>query len=191
MNTKPSNGSEGRISAEDFCPECGSGAVSTRIERQTFPYGEGMEAVELEVSVPVKVCSECGFEYLDESAEGIKHEAVCNYLGVLTPKLIRKIREEYGLSRAEFSKLTRLGEATLNRWENGILIQNQAYDRYLRLLRFPENVRRMEAELSAGSHHSSGTVISFQSYRFRAVKDDRAAREGGANFQLRKRAVLA
>ena len=46
------------------------------------------------------------------------------------------------MSRADFSRLTGLGEATLNRWENGILIQNAANDRYLRLLKDANNVPR-------------------------------------------------
>jgi putative zinc finger/helix-turn-helix YgiT family protein len=176
------------MSEEQHCPECGDGAVSRRIERQLFPYGEGAEAVELTVLVPVWKCSECGFEFLDESAEAIRHEAVCRHLGVLTPNDIRQMREEYGYSRAEFSRLTRLGEATLNRWENGILIQNQAYDQYLRLLRFPENVRRLQAKRNLGSD-SSGSVVILARYRFRGLKDEASFRRDQAHFQLHKRST--
>ena len=191
MNTKLTGGPEKRGSEEQCCPECGSTRVSTRLERQRFPYGEGSEAVELEAVVPVTKCSECGFEYLDDSAEAIRHEAVCRHLGVLNPDEIRRIREEYGFSRAEFSRLTRLGEATLNRWENGILVQNQAYDRFLRLLRFPENVRRLQTKATLESPLSSGLVISLAAYRFRTLKDEANVRREEKNFQLHKRAALA
>jgi putative zinc finger/helix-turn-helix YgiT family protein len=191
MNTKRTDGKEKRASEEQPCPECGSTRVSTRIERQRFPYGEGAEAVELEALVPVTRCSECGFEFLGESAEAIRHEAVCRHLGVLNPDEIREIREEYGFSRAEFSRLTRLGEATLNRWENGILVQNQAYDRFLRLLSFPENVRRLQVATTAESPHSSGSVVSLAAYRFRALKDEANVRREQTNFQLHKRAASA
>ena len=48
------------------------------------------------------------------------------------------------MSRAAFAKVTGLGEATLNRWENGLLIQNRANDRYLRLLASPGNVQALK-----------------------------------------------
>ena len=41
------------------------------------------------------------------------------------------------MTRAAFTRVTGLGEATLNRWENGIMIQTLANDRYLRLLANP------------------------------------------------------
>ena len=48
------------------------------------------------------------------------------------------------MSRAVFSRLTRIGEASLGRWENGLLIQNLAYDHLLYLLTFPENLERLK-----------------------------------------------
>ena len=107
-------------------------------------FGAGASAVELNVTLPVRVCRSCGFEFLDHEAETLQHDAVCAHLGVLTPKEIRGIRRMHGMSRAEFSRVTGLGEATLNRWENAILIQNAANDRYLRLLARHENVRRLK-----------------------------------------------
>lgn len=182
MNPKVADATAGATERQQ-CPECGSSTISTRLQKQRLPYGDGNRAVELEVLLPVRKCSECGFEYLDDAAETIRHEAVCRHLGVLTPGEIRSIRQEYDLSRADFSRLTRLGEATLTRWENGILIQNPAYDRYLRLLRFPENIQRLEIKDNPTSRGSS-TVVSL--VRFRALKDEDEARRRQADFQLRK-----
>ena len=39
-----------------------------------------------------------------------------------------------------------LGIATVSRWERGVLIQNEANDRFLRLLQFPDNVDRLRGE---------------------------------------------
>jgi len=164
------------------CAECGSTNVETRLEKQQFPYGQGRNTVEIEASVPVRHCLQCGFEFLDGAAESRRHEAVCRHLGVLTPDDIKEIREAYGLSRAEFSRLTRLGEATLTRWESAALIQNAAYDRYLRLLRFPENFRRLQT----GQQNPAGVVVSMTAYRFRALKEE-VARKDQSHFQLRKR----
>ena len=54
------------------------------------------------------------------------------------------------MTRAAFAEMTRLGEASLARWEKGLLIQNPANDQLLYLLRFPENVERLRARPAAG-----------------------------------------
>jgi DNA-binding transcriptional regulator YiaG len=62
----------------------------------------------------------------------------------MTPAEVRAVRQKAGsLSRAEFARITRLGEATIGRWERGELIQNAANDQLLYLLTFPENVVRL------------------------------------------------
>ena len=65
------------------------------------------------------------------------HEAVCEELGLLTPKEITFIRKNlyHMSSMKEFAKLTGLGSASLQRWESGSSMQNPANDKYLRLLR--------------------------------------------------------
>ena len=125
------------------CFDCDADTRRTWGEH-TFTYGRGTDAVELNVDLPVHVCPSCGLEFLDDEAETLKHEAVCAHLGVLSPREIRGIRERYGMLRAAFSKVTGIDEATLNRWENGILIQSAANDRYLRLLEVPDNLHRLE-----------------------------------------------
>ena len=66
---------------------------------------------------------------------------------------IKALREKLGLSRTEFARLTRLGEATIARWERGELIQNAGNDSLLRLLQYEDNVRRLRrrAECSNSS----------------------------------------
>ena len=122
------------------CPQCGSDAVSTSYSRHTFTYGSDDSAVDLTVKLPVRRCNSCDFEYLDEEAERLEHEAICRHFGVLAPAEIRRIRKRYGMTRAAFAQITGLGEASLNRWENGVTIQTHANDRYLRLLARPENM---------------------------------------------------
>jgi DNA-binding transcriptional regulator YiaG len=124
------------------CFECDAPTV-TEWREHAFTYGAGALAVELNVTLPVRICKSCGFEFLDHEAETLQHEAICAHLGVLTPKEIEGIRKMHGMSRARFSAVTGLGEATLNRWEKAILIQNTANDRYLRLLALPDNIRRL------------------------------------------------
>ncbi len=110
-----------------------------------FRYGVGPHAVEIEVTLPVRQCLACGFSFLDKEGEEKQHEAVCKHLGVMPPARIRQLRHSLGLSRAELARLTGLGEATISRWERGALIQNEANDRFLKLLAHKENVKRLKA----------------------------------------------
>jgi len=63
----------------------------------------------------------------------------------MVPAEVLDLRSSYGLTRAEFAEATRIGEASLARWETGQLIQNPANDNFLYLLRFRENWERLKA----------------------------------------------
>jgi YgiT-type zinc finger domain-containing protein len=125
------------------CPQCGRSNILTSTQEQPFTYGKGPEAVQLSVQVPVKSCTDCGLEFLDQSAEELRHTAVCHYLGCMTPLEVASVRRLYKLNRSDFAKVTRIGEASLARWEASSLIQNAAYDQYLYLLTFEENLNRL------------------------------------------------
>src|SRR5262245_29099399 len=112
------------------CPECGKVAVSTKMTPHTFDYGHGSQAIQITVTLPLRVCCQCGFEYYDKESQDARHEAVCKHLGVLTPAQIRQLRQFHNMSRSEFAALTGLGEATIARWERGALVQNPANDKY-------------------------------------------------------------
>lgn len=127
------------VSGKFVCGECGSERIRTSREIYKFPYGVGADTVELSCEVPVRNCADCGFSFIDGEAEDICHEEVCKHLGVIPPSQIKALRELYELTQAQFSEITKLGEATLSRWERGVVIQNQAYDNYLYLLGFKEN----------------------------------------------------
>lgn len=125
------------------CGRCESKKIETTFEDYAFEYGTGKKQIELTASVPVRKCQACGYQFLDEAADDIQHEAVCKHLGVMTPNQVKDLRGLYNLSRAKFSKITKLGEATLARWEKSLLIQNAAYDNYLYLLGWPENLEKI------------------------------------------------
>lgn len=59
---------------------------------------------------------------------------MANLLERLSPNEIRSIRTKHKLSRREFAKLTRFGEASIKRWETGASLQNASADRFLRLI---------------------------------------------------------
>src|ERR1700751_2424549 len=95
---------------ELLCPECGHADIGTVWASRPFPYKDGDNIVQIDVRLPVRKCHSCGFQFLDEQSEDLRQEAVCRYLGVLTPAEIEELRGKYGMSRAEFARLTRIGE---------------------------------------------------------------------------------
>jgi putative zinc finger/helix-turn-helix YgiT family protein len=119
------------------CPACGRDDLTRTLRQEEFMYGRDDEAVRLSVTVPTYECSACGLSFTGSEAEDLRHDAICRHLGLLTPSEVKAIREELRLSRAEFAKLTRIGEASIARWESGALMQGAGYDQYLRLLRKP------------------------------------------------------
>lgn len=141
-----SAGSKGNF----VCANCGNTHVQSCQKHYCFPYGVGDDQVELSAEVPVRVCPSCGFEFLDYVGQRVCHEAVCRYLGVMTPEQIKSLRKLHDLTQADFSRITKLGEATVSRWERGVVIQNEAYDNYLYLLGFPGNLDRVRDRDKAG-----------------------------------------
>src|SRR4030042_1533641 len=131
------------------CPECGSSKLTSSKEEYRFPYGKGTEAVELSAMVEVEKCGDCGFSCMGPSAERACHEAICEHLGVMTPIQIKGLRDYYGLTQADFSKITGLGEATLSRWERGIVIQNKAYDNYMYILGLEGNLNSIRERIES------------------------------------------
>lgn len=144
------NGREEKEKSEEslVCSECGSRNITTKEEEYKFEYGLGEKAVELKAIVPLRTCGDCGCSFLDGEAEDLCHEEICKHLGVMNPTQIKDLRGLYDLTQAQFSKITKLGEATLSRWERGIIIQNEAYDNYLYLLGFKENFERVRYKSS-------------------------------------------
>lgn len=159
------------------CAMCGSTKVATKWLKDSFEYGSGDATVYLEAEIPVHNCSECSFEFTDHSADMLQHEAVCRHLGLLTPAEVGAVRKN--MSRAEFSRQTGIGEASLNRWEKGALLQNVAMDNFLYLLRLPGNFEALQER-----HNNPKSMESVLS-TFQAIDpmDDRLMQRA-ANFRL-------
>ena len=145
---------------EMTCAACGGGNLSRRMEMDEFEHGAGEGAVSLNANVVVLTCGDCDFEFTGPGAEVARHEAVCRHLGIMTPAEIRDLRGRYGLSRQSFASLTRLGAASIARWEAGSLLQNRAYDSLLYLLCFEDNLGRLRsrhAEAAPGDSHAASS----------------------------------
>lgn len=116
------------------CPICGGHAVLS-YETQKFNYGPEADGVVLAAVVPVLTCRDCDEQILGEEAEEIMHEAICAYLGRLTPREIKAIRTSFGMLQEDFAELTGYGTASIKRWEAGSQIQSDSVDKHIRLVR--------------------------------------------------------
>ena len=122
------------------CPACQKeDSLFVEHREVNFMYGVGEDEAELSAEIPLYTCSsnDCGFEYMDDEGDMLEHEAVCKYLGILTPSEITKIRQEdLGLnSMGELADLTGLGPASIQRWESGSSTQSKSNDMKLRMVR--------------------------------------------------------
>ena len=143
------------------CASCGSQSTATHMEEESFQYGEADATVMLIANVPVHTCEECGFEFTNKTADAIRHDSVCRHLRVMTPTEISKIREGFGFSKAEFARQTGIGEASINRWERGAIIQNAAMDSYLYLLSLRGNLQALRER--GHTTHTRSLTQEFQS----------------------------
>ena len=168
------------------CARCGAETVETVEHRHTFRYGSGEAAADLTVDLPVRRCTTCGFEFLDRESEGIKLEAICEHLGVLSPAGLRRIRARYGMTQAEFAEVTGLGTATLVRWENGSMNHTRAYDRYIRLLENPDVMRQLSELVQPSRRRIERKNGGDRRWRARKITTNLRREQSG--FRLRRAA---
>jgi putative transcriptional regulator len=167
------------------------GQLHPQVVMERFPYeDDGKEVTVVAEDVPVEICDnpECREQLSGPEAARIRHMAICRALGLLTPGEIRAIRDRLNLTQAEFARLTRLGEATICRWERGRLLQNPAMDRYLRLIASGEDNVRFLRRLQEPSQEIKPAPEAIGTNRmkgcFRSLKDPSTQRERAGSFGL-------
>lgn len=171
------------LPVDGICQSCGERSAACSLEEQKFVYGAGDDAVSLTVTVPVWTCESCGFQYTDETAEERRHEAVCHHLGRLSPAEVLSVRKDIGMSQDEFADLTGIGIASIKRWELGNQIQNASIDKYLRLVRIPNNagLLRLMATVSPDveptfrTQVTSLSVVRAETFKLRPMRLSGAA----------------
>ena len=87
---------EGAVGEGVRCPDC-DGAAATAWLQHVFRYGEGESAVDIAADLPVRRCGVCGFEFLDEEGERLKHEALCRQLAWLAPDVGNFVNRSHGV----------------------------------------------------------------------------------------------
>lgn len=166
------------------CPQCGEQSVVVRSESQKFEYGSGEDYCELIAEVPVGRCEACGCSFTDGTAEAARHAAVCRHLGIHAPEEIVALRKRLNLSRADLAEITRIGEASIARWERGAGFQNAALDRLLFLIEERGVLEKLRAwnrpKPNENDGKKSAVVIQFPN-----ITNLQAAEKEASQFQLR------
>ncbi len=170
---------------EGLCPDCDE-TLECTWKKTSFTFGAEEDPQTVHVELPIHTCVKCGFQTLNENAERLKHIALCQHLGVLTPEEIRDIRDLRGLSRSEFSDLTGIGKASLGRWERGTSVQSLAYDRYLRLLSLPNGVSNLRSLIPLNDQATSdrNSKDRKQVIRFPGLGESLRAKREQTEFHL-------
>jgi putative zinc finger/helix-turn-helix YgiT family protein len=115
------------------CPECGRDAAWAReMVRQTQEF----RGDTLEVTAPLRRCGACGFSLLTtEDATALAQATVAAWQqkhGLLTASDIVEGRKKLKVSQKGLAERSRLGSASIKRWESGLVAQTQAHDEVLR-----------------------------------------------------------
>jgi putative zinc finger/helix-turn-helix YgiT family protein len=165
---------------EMACPSCRSIDLQESIVREQIAIGEGGDFFEVEV--PVISCGSCNFQFTDQRAEKLRHAAACRHHGLLMPAEIADIRHSLGMTRAEFDAAFGIPPASMERWENGKLIQNRSMDSLLRALRNPATAARLDRR-EKRAKSEAGNVLRFPMLaKTNRLKEARLLAE---SFQLR------
>ncbi len=114
------------------CAMCGSANMQQKYEYRYFQYGTGERATKLEAYIPLERCQDCGAEFCNPLCMMKCHEAVCRYLGVLTPLEIRQIRESHELTQGGFADSLGIDPELMKNLERGWRIQSYSVDKVLR-----------------------------------------------------------
>ena len=108
------------------------------VARDGAAYGgdQARRAALYTVEVPrlrVPRCEACGEMVFENGADEQIAAALRKQLGLLSCEQIRANREQLGLSQRDLSDHLGVAVETISRWENGVLTQTRAMDRYLRV----------------------------------------------------------
>lgn len=138
-----------------------------------------------EVEVPVVSCGDCGFEFTDHRAERLRHAAACRYEGLLTPNEVKAIREALGMTRKVFGEAFGIPPASMERWENGKLMQNKSMDSLLRGLRIPGVAAALDRrKVTTVAGDNNVIYINFSALSLRSDLEQEDAVKRARSFSL-------
>ena len=110
------------------CVECGKG----RMVRKKAKVPHEIRGIKFEVEDTVNVCQRCGFitiplDHADEHGR-LVDETYRRLEGILSADEIVAARRRLGMSQREFASYLGVGEASVKRWEKGVLPDKSSSD---------------------------------------------------------------
>lgn len=183
MNSYDESGTEAFV-----CPDCDGKIAKTDYVKDRFDYGVGTSHVVLSVTVPVEVCQECGAHHNTDRGDQIRHDAICQHLGLLPPAEVKRIRIRATMSRERFAEVSGIGSASLARWESGQLIQSKSQDNLLRLLESSTNLQFLQERLIGQNEPIAAYEDRQLNIRMKSLGGSKltSAINASEKFQLRK-----
>lgn len=152
-----------------FCAECGA----PKMRRTDEPITDTFKGTEITVrGVAHWVCDSCGetvfsADDLKDYAEA-ENAAFREMHGLLSPSEIRAIREDHGLTQAQFEAVLGVKSPTVSRWETGAVVQTKPIDSLMRMFRNHQCVADdllQRAELARRTPEAMGACITFKKMR--------------------------
>lgn len=123
-----------RPKVPDFCPACD--ATDEPFEAVAQMVEQEFRGETLTVATLAHRCRHCGFEVAPAGAlENLRRATTDAYRirrGLLSPAEIVARRRAMGMTQRAFAHHVGVGIASLQRWEKGFLVQDEASDRLLR-----------------------------------------------------------
>ncbi|MFI3272256.1 MAG: type II toxin-antitoxin system MqsA family antitoxin [Pseudomonadota bacterium] len=118
------------------CPLCGEGVLALqRVTHRHYYKGQSCEFA----GYTSYACSACGEELENSSDNAEITRQILDFQrrvdGLLTPKEIKTIRENLGLTQEAFANVLGVGKKTFARYENGSVTQSVIMNNFLTVIR--------------------------------------------------------
>lgn len=123
------------VVADDACPTCGTIMLPSTADLSAIVNEEKVTVSGI-AHLRCPACDEVLLAY--ESAKALQERGVDFYRqahGLLGADEIRALRQQLGLTEAQFAGLLHLGLNTVSRWESGRNVQSGAMDLLLKIIR--------------------------------------------------------
>jgi HTH-type transcriptional regulator/antitoxin MqsA len=127
------------MTAQELCPLCGEGHVTSRSEEVEQSYGGHRSSVPMYF----RSCDHCGSDFAGAAESGLNKRAMMGLRkrvdGLLPAANIVAIRAKYRITQAQAAKLFGGGPVAFSKYENDDVAQSSAMDTLLRLVEANES----------------------------------------------------
>lgn len=120
---------------QELCPLCGEGHVTARVQYEEQTYKGHTELIALHLNE----CDHCSSEFSGAAETRLNKRALMAFRkrvdGLLTGAEIVAFRDQYNLTQAQAARLFGGGPVAFSKYENDDVVQSEAMDTLLRLVR--------------------------------------------------------